>query len=108
MGIWRNKETRYMKIWLENTAEREADCSLLQMFLEVAQKNLKPGEEIRFTLANLIEAWVEVNSPFIPMIATEEVASPLLSDTPTEYSDILRSAVKDVCWTEIADSIIVS
>ena len=90
---WTNYRTWVTKLWLDNT---ESDQELQREWLKIAQDTPKNDvwtkeETIRFTLADIIKDYLEEANP--------------VTDASL-WSDLMRSAIQDVNFQEIADAII--
>lgn len=93
---WKNYETWVTKLWLDN---EEGTQELQREWAEVAVTREPPHEgywtqeeTTRFTLAEIVKEFVEDNNP--------------LADTATMYSDLMRAAIQEVDFQEIADNIL--
>ena len=91
---WKNYETWNVKLWLDND---EYTCNTLQKEwikrakAEPKREYLTLLETARFTLEDIIEEYVQENTPELPA---------------SMYSDLLGSPIDNVDFLEIADSIL--
>ena len=91
---WTNYETWATKLWLDND---EGTAVLQQELLEEALNTPNPSEfwtrdeATRFTLAKLLEDFVKEYNP--------------LADKASMYSDFLTTALGNIDYLSIADSI---
>ena len=93
---WTNYETWLTALWLDN---EQGTQDLMGEFAEQAKETPKNDvwtreETTRFTLADLIKDFIEDNSP--------------LASEASMYSDLMRAAIQEINFREIADSILQS
>ena len=93
---WKNYETWVTKLWMDND---EAGQNLQREWVGTAKNTPKNEvwtreETTRFTLADLMKEYVEDNSP--------------LEGDASMYTDLLKAAMSEVNWEEIAGNILES
>ena len=90
---WKNYETWNVKLWLDDEQDTQELQKEWLFQAKAAPKNKvwTREETTRFTLSDIIKAYVQENTPEAP---------------PSMYSDLLDSAISEVNWQEIADNIL--
>jgi len=92
---WKNYETWNVKLWMDNDSGSQSYWN--ERATEIAKEAKKSQyltkkEEATRTLADELKEYHEENNP--------------LSDQPSTYSDLLGSALSNVDWREVAESLL--
>ncbi|KKK90141.1 hypothetical protein LCGC14_2726060 [marine sediment metagenome] len=91
---WTNYETWVTALWMDNEEyTQEIQQAWKRQAIATPKNEVWTKEETeRFTLADIIKDYVEENNP--------------LASDASMYSDLMRAAIQEVNWQEIADSIL--
>tara|TARA_Y100000310_G_C20465868_1_gene707623 strand:+ start:538 stop:885 length:348 start_codon:yes stop_codon:yes gene_type:complete len=101
---WTNYETWATKLWLDNDeGSQELQREMAEQARQTPKVDVWTREETdRFTLADLLKEYAEDCNPLHRLGLLEY----LCLNTASMYSDLMRAALSDVNWQEIAGNIL--